>query len=557
MATAPLDRQALIQKLIQKRLEASRVRTPAASANRGNTPIPLSWGQRQIWLHSQLVPDVPLYNEPFTVYREGPTDVGCLRRSLNELIRRHEILRTTFPIVDGEPVQVILPELKIELPVCELELESKAIELATVDGLCVFDLATGPLLRARLVRLGETDYRLFLTLHHLIFDGVSIYHVLLPELAAIYEAFSKGESSPIPPPAFQYADYALWQRERIGAEGPKEQAGYWRDQLGSHRPRLTLPADRACRQLGSFRGELFPFFIGQDLTAALKRLARESGSSLYMVLLAAFHLLLYRHTGQEDIVIGTVTAGRNQQEFGSTFGYFLNPLVLRTSIAGKPTFRELIGRVRKVTLEALDNADIPFELVARALDRNRDRRRNPFFDVLFSLEPPAGQPPSGWDLKQTRVDMGLSKFDLSVEFDERADGLDGRFVYNTGMFDRATIERMCNDWTALAASISERPDTVIDPPVLSAGPLPITEARNGNHAFVAPRNPTERALEEIWAGLLGSPDPIGVTDDFFGLGGHSLLVMRLRHAIEQRFGKSLTIPELYASPTIEQMASRL
>jgi hypothetical protein len=550
------DRQALIQKLIEKRQPASRAAAPTARAVRGDATVPLSSSQRQIWLHNRLTPDVPLYNEPFTIHRRGSLDVACLARSLNEVISRHEILRTTFPIVDGEPVQAVQPHLEIHIPVYDLSSESEAIELATADALRPFDLAAGPLIRARLVRLRENDYRLFLTLHHLIFDGVSIYHVLLPELAAVYEAFSKGEPSPLPGPEFQYADYTLWQRERVGEQGPKEQLGYWKTQLRTPRPRTTLRAERARPQFPSYPGTLYPFLIEQQLAEALKQLARECGASLYMVLLAAFNLLLYQSTGQDDVVIGTVTAGRYRPEFARTFGFFLNPLVLRTSLADPLTFRELVVKVRRVVLEALDNADVPFEFLARTLDSNRDPGRNPFFDVLFSLEPPGGTPPSGWDLTQTRVDIGLSKFDLSLEFDERVDGLDGRFVYNTDLFDRSTIERLHHDWMTLLTSIARQPDSPVCGTRIPVTPTP-PDLGTYHRPFIGPRTATERVLAEIWAEILLWDGPIGITDSFFHLGGHSLLIARLQHAIERRFGKMLEIRDIYTSPTIERIAALL
>jgi Condensation domain/Phosphopantetheine attachment site len=554
MPTVSTDRQALLQRLIQKRLAAGRATPSVASAKRGGGPFPLSLNQRQLWLHSQLAPDVPLYNEPFTIHRRGPVDTASLTRSLNEVIRRHDILRTTFPIVDGEPVQVIRPEFEIQIMAHQLNSESRAIELATEDALRPFDLARGPLIRARLVRFAETDHRLFLTLHHLIFDGVSIYDVLLPELAVIYEAFSKDAPSPLPPPTYQYADYALWQRDQMGELGPEQQLDYWRDRLGTERPRLTIPADRARPDSPTFKGELYPFFVERALAESLKQLARESGASLYMILLAAFQWFLYRSTGQHDIVIGTVTAGRNRAEFAGTFGFFLNPLVLRTNLAGHPTFRELVGRVRKVTFEALDHADVPFEALARTLDSARDRRRNPFFDVLFSLEPPLSQSPVGWDLTQTRLDVGSSKFDLSLEFDERADGLDGRFVYSTDLFDRATIERMHRDWRALLVFVAEHPDSHIDTRAnLQRDPKPPADAAH----FVAPRNETEHVLAEIWSELLGSNAIIGATDDFFALGGHSLLIARMQQSIKRRFGRELEMRDIYAHPTVAYLASLL
>ncbi len=549
-------RRELMKRLIERRVPAGGA-VSTIGVVRGPGPVPLSSSQRQMWLHSRLAGDLPLYNEPFTIHRNGPLDPACLTRSLNEVIRRHEILRTVFPTVNGEPVQLVQPKLEIEVEFGQAASEAEALEMATADALLPFDLTTGPLIRARVVRLGDEIYRIFLTLHHIIFDGVSIYHVLLPELAAIYAAFSNGETSTLPPPQFQYADYTLWQREWMGEQGPAGQLDHWTNRLSGNRVRTAVATDHPRPEYPSFGGRLYPFLIERELAQGLKQLARECGASLYMVLLAAFNLLLYRCTGQAEIVLGTVTAGRNRPEFAKTFGFFLNPLVLRFEVGESCVFRDLVAQVRRVVLAALDNSEVPFEFLARSLDPKREPGRNPFFDILFSLEPPAGKPPEGWDLTQTRVDTGLSKFDLSLEFDERVDGLDGRFVYNTGLFDLETIDRMCVDWISLLKSIV--PDQA-QPAHDVAAPVCVTGARDRRplrSKSTAGPTETEQAIAAIWANLLDCEGPIAVEDSFFDLGGHSLLVARLQYCIEQRFGVQTDIRAFYSCPTIAQIAGLL
>ncbi|HEY6406895.1 MAG TPA: condensation domain-containing protein, partial [Ktedonobacteraceae bacterium] len=329
--------------------------------------IPLSFAQQQMWLLSQLIPDTPVYNEAVTVHLPALLDVAALERSLNEIIRRHEAWRTIFPVVDGRPVQVIQPSLTISLPMIDLrhlseaEREVEALRLATQDAQQPFDLTKGPLLRVMLIRFNEAEQRLYLTLHHIIFDGSSVYQVFLPELRTLYEAFSTGQSSPLPDLPLQYADFAVWQREWLQENVLEDQIAYWKTQLKDAPAMLELPTDRPRPQVPGYRGAVTSFLLPKQLADALKELSRQEGVTLYVILLAAFNTLLYRYTGQEDILIGTVTAGRKQVEVEQLLGIFINTLVLRTDLGGNPDFRELLRRVQEVTLEAQDHQDVPFE----------------------------------------------------------------------------------------------------------------------------------------------------------------------------------------------------
>jgi hypothetical protein len=283
-----------------------------------NQNLPLSWNQQRLWFLAQLEPNSPVYNEPFTIRFPGAIDVDALSKALNEIIKRHESLRERFITIDGQPVQVIDPPSTFNLAVVDLrqfpqdQREAEALRLATRESKQLFDLTSGPLLRATLIQLADEDYRLFMTVHHIVIDGVSIYSVFLPELAALYEAFSTDKPSPLAELPIQYADFTLWQRQWLAGEILESQLDYWKQQLRGDLPVLQLPYDRPRPAVQTFRGARQCLTLSKDLTASLKTLSQQEGVTLFMTLLAAFKTLLYRYTEQEDIVVGTVSAGSQQ-----------------------------------------------------------------------------------------------------------------------------------------------------------------------------------------------------------------------------------------------------
>ena len=452
-------RRALLERYLRGNPpETAKPMNPILQRYSGSPP-PLSFGQQQMWLLAQLLPDIPVYTECVTIHLPGLLNVSAFELSFNEFIKRHEAWRTSFPTVDGQPIQMIHSPLWLPLPVADLrglpeaEREAEAIRLATEDAQKPFDLANGPLLRAMLMHLSDVDHRLFLTLHHIIFDGVAVYQVLLPELYALYEAFSSGKESSLPPLPIQYADYAIWQRERLEREGFANQLAYWRKQLAEAPMTLELPTDRPHPAIPTYRGAMHPFALSRHVTDALKTLSRQEGVTLYMTLVAAFNTLLYRYTGQEDILLGTAISDRKDPAVQGLMGYFLNTLVLRTDLSGNLTFRELLGRVREITLEALAHQEVPFEYLVKELKPERNSSQNPLFQVMLSFQPPLPVLPSGWTLTQMDVEIGTAKFDLSLELDDRQAGLIGRFVYSTDLFDSATIQRMVVHWKTLLEGI--------------------------------------------------------------------------------------------------------
>ena len=418
-------------------------------------PAPLSFAQQQVWVHSQISPDLPIYNEPFTVRRTGALDVAALERVLTEIIRRHEAWRTVFPEVNGQPVQVVqaapdsftLPQFDLRsLGVAERAAE--ALRLAAQDAQRPFDLAKGPLLRAKLVRLADQEYRLYLTLHQIILDGVTAYNVLLPELVALYEAFSNGKPSPLAELAFQHADYASWQRQWLTEEKLAQQLGYWREQLAGDLPVLELPTDRPRPATQTFRGAMYPLQVPKAVVERVRGFAQREGATLFMGMLAGFYAVLHRYTGQDDILMGSLTASRKGEGVDKLLGYFVNPVVLRAHFDGNPSFRELLGRVRQTVLDALAHDDVPFEYLVETLHPQRDLSRNPLFQIMLSLEPPM-PPLNGWSMTQFDVGSGASKFDLYLDLDDREEGIIGPVTFNPDLFDEETIGRMVEHWQRL------------------------------------------------------------------------------------------------------------
>ncbi|HLZ42360.1 MAG TPA: amino acid adenylation domain-containing protein [Candidatus Sulfotelmatobacter sp.] len=426
--------------------------------------IPLSHAQEQVWLHSQLAPELPLYNEPVTIHYDGPLNVPALERSFNEILRRHEAWRTAFKVVDGEPVQEIQENLTISIPLIDLsglpraQREITALQIATEDARIPLDLGQAPLFRARLMRLDQNQYRLYLALSHIIFDGVAIYRVFLPELSTLYKAYSSGDPSPLPELPIQYPDYACWERRSLTPELLAKEIEYWREHLHGPLPEIYLPADHRYKRSRTFRGSMYPFRLRPPLTIALRDFCRKEGVSLFAVLLAGFAALVQRYSGEDRIPIGTVTAGRNRTETERLLGYFLNTMVVPADLSGDPSFRTLVHRARNWSIAALDHDRMPFETLVRELGVQRDPGRNPLFQALFSLEPPLPEVDPNWRLTQMDVDTGTTKYDLYLELDDRTELVLARFHYSTDLFERETIARMAMHWKTLLCEGVRNPE---------------------------------------------------------------------------------------------------
>jgi aspartate racemase len=412
----------------------------------------------------QPAPGVPLFHVPAALRVTGRIDLAAGERALNEIVRRHEVLRTTFPTVGGQPVQLIAPTLTLPLPVLDLrglpeaEREAAAMRAVREEVRRPFDLARGPLLRMRIVRLADDDHVLVVTMHHIIADGWSIA-LFIREALALYYALSTGAPVVLPEPPIQYADFVQWQRRHLEGPALPAQLRYWKEKLADL-PILELPTDRPRPAVRSPWGASAYVSIPVELTQALRALGRGEDATLFVVLLAAFQTVLHRYSGQDDVVVGTFVSGRNRPELEGLIGCFVNALVIRTDFEGDPTFRQLLARVRKVSLEAFDHEDVPFEKVVEALQPPPDASRTPLFQVLFVLQgtPMPAPKALGVTFRPLPVDAGTVRFDLRLSFMDSADGLLGTVEYSTDLFDAATIERMLVHFQQVLEAMTADPD---------------------------------------------------------------------------------------------------
>lgn len=439
--------------------------------------LPLSFAQQRLWFLDQLESGSSTYNMATRYRLTGSLNVAALEQSLREIERRHEVLRTTFAPVKGEPVQVISPETTLTLAIADLrelpetERETEVQLRFSEEARQPFDLARGPLLRVKLLCLTEEEHILLLTIHHIAFDGWS-FDVFFRELVALYEAFSSGKPSPLPEQPIQYADFAHWQRQWLQGQELESQLNYWKQQLGSSPPVLELPTDRPRPPVQTFSGSKQVQVLSKNLTEELKALSQRSGVTFFMTLLAAFQTLLYRYSGQEDIIVGSPIAGRNQVETEGLIGFFVNTLVLHTELSNNLSFRELLERVRKVTLGAYAHQDLPFEKLVEELQPERSLSYNPLFQVMFILQ---NAPMHSLDLPGlilTPIEgtyNKTAKFDLTLSMEETEQGLRGSWEYNTDLFDDATITRMLGHFQTLLEGIVANPDRRLsDLPLLTA-----------------------------------------------------------------------------------------
>jgi acyl transferase domain-containing protein/alpha-ketoglutarate-dependent taurine dioxygenase len=426
--------------------------------------IPLSFAQQRLWFIDQTEPGSSLYNLSTAVRLTGELNIAALNQSFNEIFRRHESLRTTFTTFQDRPVQSIAPALEINLDVAdfsahpEQQREAEAQQAIKEEALLPFDLAAGPLMRFKLLRLSAQDHILIITAHHIVSDGWSI-GVLMNELSTLYDAFSNARPSPLAELAIQYPDFARWQREQIREEVLEAQLAYWKRQLGGDLPALELPFARPRPQAQSFQGARQSFAISASVTDSLKQLSRAETATLYMTLLAAFQTLLHRYTGQQSVVVGSPVAGRRQPEVEALIGVFINMLALRTDFSGDPQFKELLGRVRKLTLEAYANQDVPFEKLVDAIQPERTLSHAPLFQALFNFQNMPLRPVevSGLTLAPMEIENDSARFDLSLNIADTADGLAGQLEYNTDIFGAADIKRMLGHFETLLASIAANP----------------------------------------------------------------------------------------------------
>ncbi len=444
--------------------EAGQSRPPAITAAPRRDDLPLSFAQQRLWFIDQLEPGNPAYNIPGAFRLRGSLRVDALEAALGEIVRRHETLRTSFTSDGGHPAQVISPPAPVRLPVKDLgdmdeaACESEVRRLVHEESRRPFDLSRGPLWRAELLRLSQTEHLLLFTVHHIIFDGWSS-GVLLRELGALYRAHVDGEPAPLPDLPLQYADYARWQREWLRGEVLSEQLDYWRRQLEGAPAVVNLPTDRPRPAVQTYRGQTESLSLPAALTEQLQALSRRHGVTLFMTLMSAFQVLLYRYTGQDDFVVSTGVSNRGHSEIENLIGCFINILLIRGDLAGDPRFDELLGRVRERMLTAYARQDVPFELLVEELHPERDLSYNPLTQVMLVLQnsPSEGLALLGLKVDAVPVERVTAQLDLTLHVWEEAGGLSGFMEYNADLFDAATVARMLKHFETLLSSLAAEP----------------------------------------------------------------------------------------------------
>ncbi|HEY7816951.1 MAG TPA: condensation domain-containing protein, partial [Vicinamibacteria bacterium] len=425
---------------------------------------PLSYAQERLWFLSQLEVESSFYTETGAARVSSEIDVALLAEALNEISRRHEVLRTTFGAEDGRPFQRISATGSVRLALVDLQAVCESRHTKEVERLVreqssrPFDLGQGPLIRTVLLRLSPGENAIVISLHHIISDGWSL-GVLLRELVTIYSAFRDGKESPLPALGIQYADYARWERELLSQDYLADQLSYWRRQL-SNLPVLNLPTDRPRPSIQSRRGATLDFELGPRLHQSLTELSRSEKGTLFMTLMAALKVLLSRYSGQDDIVVGSAIAGRDRPDLEPLIGFFVNMLVMRTSLSGDPTFRELTRRAREVALSAYAHQRVPFEKLVEELQPDRDLSREPLFQVAMSVDRYRMEIPStaGFPCAPLPVDSGTAKFDMTWFFLDGGKKLVGSIQYSLDLFDRSTILRALNHLETLLESVVANPD---------------------------------------------------------------------------------------------------
>ena len=462
----------LLQKYLRGEIDQSLTSSRAIARRRPETPPQPSFAQERLWFLDQMMPGSPVFNVPIAVRLSSAIDFEVLQKSVNEIVRRHEVFRTTFVTIDGRPAPLVSSDLEAKLHVVDLtslrasEREAESHRLTNDEALRPFDLARGPLIRTSLLKLSEQESIFLLTMHHIVSDGWSIV-LFFKELSTLCQVFSNGKASSLGELPIHYTDYAVWQREWLCGDLLEQQLSYWRNQLGGELPVLDLPSDRPRPAVQTYPGGRVTLTLPAELTRAVGALSKRENATLFMTLLAAFKLLLQRYSGQQDIIVGSPIANRPRAETEKLIGFFLNNLALRTDLSGDPSFRELLARVRNTALDAYAHQDVPFEKLIEELKPDRDLSRTSIFQVYFNLfsfsdqiELPDGETISFVDA-WLQSDEELSKFDLTLYAGEDDKEIKLALVYNTELFEHDRIVEMLDQFKSLLSQIVERPDEKI------------------------------------------------------------------------------------------------
>lgn len=540
---------------------------------------PAALAQQRLWFLDQLQGKSAAYNVHLGLWLRGPLDVASLRASLQEMVNRHDSLRTAFNLDGGELRQVVARSLTLSVPIDDVtdsrEPYAEAYRLAQQEVESPFDLRTAPLFRARVFRVTADDHVLLCTMHHIVTDSWSM-QVLARELSAVYGAFSTGRPSPLSDLPIGYGDYSEWQRQWFATDQVHQQLTYWKNRLEDATPILELPKDHPRPPEQTFKGASQTVQLSNEIVTAVKGLAPRWQATPFMLLLAAFKVLLARYSGQADLLVGVPVAGRNAVETEGLIGFFVNTLVLRDDLSGNPAFTDLLAQVRETTLGAFANADVPFEKVVEVVQPERNLSCNPIFQVMFSVIRSAVQSHNfgGLTAFPYVVTPSTSIFDLSTTLIEGVDGLWwAQIDYNTDLFEPERIARMLEDYISLLQGITADPETrILELPLVHGEPglgasklgaSSTTGYRKKRKSVRIPSaqrtgslDPEENLLLGIWKDVLGIPT-LGIHDNFFEIGGHSLLAARLIAQIQRATGRKVPVSAIFRAPTIEAFARLL
>jgi acyl carrier protein len=543
---------------------------------------PLSYAQQRLWFLEQLRPGTPLYHIPVVLRLRGRLEVAALEASMNEIVRRHEVLRTGIELLEGRPLQRVHPYSHLPLPITDLSsVDQKYLPLEIDKHIqreirALFCLYQPPLFRLRFLRLSADDHLLVLTMHHIISDGWSM-GLFVKELTALYSAFSRSEQSPLPELALQYADYSVWQHELSERGVWQYQMSYWKKQLAEPLPILELSFARPRPHFVGFEGSRVGFEWPANFLIELNAFSNRHGVTLFMTLLAALNALLHRYTGQTDIVLGTVIANRNRLETEQMIGFFLNLLALRTRLEGNPTFAQLLDRTRETTLDAYACQDVPFEKIVEEVHPVRDLSRSPIFQVLLVLQNAPMRPLElpGLTIENMDVKHEISKFDLSLYFREEQGQLRGSLEYNPELFGAASAERMVVHLQRLLSAAIQDPSLPVSDIQFMAPEeqwnialassasaaqtiktLPEHGAAKEEQGFAAPVTATQNAVAEIWKRVL-ELEEVSIHQKFFEIGGDSIRLVQVFLALNQIYPDKFSVSDLFSYNTVASLSARI
>ncbi|HLH97107.1 MAG TPA: alpha/beta fold hydrolase [Xanthobacteraceae bacterium] len=544
--------------------------SPASEGEEGSNgddtyQLPASVAQLRFWHLSRVMPDSAAFNMPATVRIFGPLSAETLEKSMQTIVDRHESLRTRFKDIEGELVQLISARAPFALLITDLQdvpaegREDALMTLLREDAQRPFSLELGSLLRVRLFRLAADDHVLIVTLHHIISDGWS-QGILQRELWTIYEAIRNGRPPDLPPLPIQYSDFAVWQKDWLASEEASAQLAFWMQSLAGPLPVLDFPTDHIPGQRSNLLGSVETLTLPDDLIRRLRRLGQSSHATMFMVMAAAFAIMLERYTDQQKLTIGSPAANRNSQT-ESIIGPFSGPMALRIDLSGNPTARAAVQNLSEVTMKALDHAGFPFELLLDQLKVRSVRGRNPLFQFYFMYQTAFLQQREIAGLRILPL-AGISvgtPFEIQLAIIERNDGVRANLEYDRGLFEPDSIRSILSYYLSVLEEMAANPDrrlSEIALPSLPRRPTQAAESLDSQHELVAPRSAVEAKLAEMWKRLFDLPS-VGVCDDFFDLGGHSLMAAKLITMIESEFQVRLDLSNLLVARTIEKLAEML